>query len=291
MNKKKSKKSKRNIKGGGSINVHSQVPLEQQWNSPSQQAPQAPPNGGLYTGAAFNGPWLAIPTTPTTDNMINLNLNSANPPPRANTQYPLTVNPGNNYQAMKGVNWFTKTGPLNPGPFKLQVASGGGKNKRKKTKSIKKSIKTKGIKTKGIKTKRIKTKGINKGKKTHMGGNKDYSINVQSVVPINSQWNSPSQMAPKPPYNGGLYTGAAFNGPWGNIPVTPTAGSMMKNISSATPPPGAMKQYPSLVRPGNNYAGMDINWYNPTNGPFKMQVVSKGGSKKKSMKKSMKNKK
>ncbi len=275
MNKKKriNKKSmrKKNLQvGGKSINVPSKISTELQWNSPNQASPPAPHNGGLYSGAAFNGPWLSISTNPTTENMINKNLKSAVPPPRATTQYQLTVKPGNNYQAMKGVDWYTQSKGLNPGPFKLQVASG---------KKSKKNFKNK-IGKKKSKINKKKNSKINK--KNHVGGNKDYSVNIESVVPLKQQWNSPRQQAPKPPYNGGLYTGAAFNGPWGNIPVTPTADSMMKNMKSASPPPKAEQQTPNLNRIGNNYSGMqDISWYNPSNGPFKMQVISKGGSKKK----------
>lgn len=272
MNKKSLKKKnllgkKKLQTGGKSINVPSQIPLELQWNSPNDMSPNPSKNGGLYSGAPFNGPWLSIPTNPTTDNMINKNLKSAAPPPGAETQYPLTNTPGNNFQSMNGIDWYTQSNGLNPGPFKLQVVSGGSKKK---------------------KTNKNKKKKMSKKQK----GGKDYSINVKSVVPLEQQWNSPDQKAPPSPFNGGLYTGAAFNGPWGNIPVTPTADSMMKNLESAAPPPKAIQQTPNLNRPGNNYSGMsDINWYNPDKGPFNLQVISSGGSKKKTKKKNIKSNK
>ena len=104
---------------------------------------------------------------------------------------------------MKKKNFF-----LNKGPFKLQVQSGGKKNNKK--------------------TKKKKNK-----KKSKKGGNKDYSVNIESVVPITKQWNNPFQSAPESPHNGGLYTGASFNGPWKNYPVTPTSASMMENMKSS----------------------------------------------------------
>ena len=255
-------------KGGATINLDSNIPKNIQWNSPFESAPKAPLNGGLYTGAPGNGPWSAIPITPTTDNMINNNLKSANPPPSATNQYPLNIKPGNNFQGNTDLSWYTNNG-LNKGPFKLQVQSGGKKNKKNKSKKINK-------------------KKINKkskmNKKNKRGG--EYSINLKSSIPLNQQWNSPFESAPAPPYNGGLYTGDKFNGPWKNYPVTPTAMAMMDNIKSATP--GAMKQIPTTIRPGNNYSGMPIDWYNPKNGPFKVQVISKGGSLKNIKKKKKK---
>ena len=255
-NSKKSKKKKQ-IAGNYPINISSNIPPELQSNSPMNKLPEPPHNGGLYSGAPFNGPWGNIPVSPTTDSMINKNLVSSKPPPRSTTQYPLNVRPGNNYQAMSGIQWYK---PDNKGPFKLQVQSGGKKN-NKKTKSKKSKKKT-------------------KSKKSKKGGNRDYSVNIDSVVPITKQWNNPNQSAPEPPHNGGLYTGPNFNGPWKNYPVTPTSASMMENMKSANPPPGADLQTTNKNRPGNNYSGMKINWYNPSNGPFKMQVVSKGGSSK-----------
>ena len=39
-----------------------------------------------------------------------------------------------------------------------------------------------------------------------------------------------------------------------------------------------------IVQLGNNFSGMPIDWYNPKNGPFKVQVVSKGGARSKNRK-------
>lgn len=64
---------------------------------------------------------------------------------------------------------------------------------------------------------------------------------------------------PQPMLNGGLYTGEAFQegAPWGNVPCIPDVDYMTNvNLQSASPPPGAIYQYPGNVRPGNNYQKM-----------------------------------
>lgn len=64
---------------------------------------------------------------------------------------------------------------------------------------------------------------------------------------------------PSPSPNAGLYVGEPFqkNAPWANHPVTPDASYMIHhNLRSANPPPGALYQYPSGNRPGNNVAIM-----------------------------------
>ena len=58
---------------------------------------------------------------------------------------------------------------------------------------------------------------------------------------------------PKPVLNGGLYTGEAFKGPWGNVYVQPDVVYMTnKNLISALPPQNALTQYGDIIRPGNN---------------------------------------
>lgn len=66
-------------------------------------------NGGLYTGQPFqkDAPWANIPVIPDVDYMTNVNLRSANPPPRALYQYPGNTRPGNNYQANTGLKEYT----------------------------------------------------------------------------------------------------------------------------------------------------------------------------------------
>lgn len=56
---------------------------------------------------------------------------------------------------------------------------------------------------------------------------------------------------PRP--NGGWFTGESFenNGP---IPIIPDSGYIIHySLRSANPPKEALYQYPSLLRPGNNY--------------------------------------
>ena len=90
-------------------------------------------------------------------------------------------------------------------------------------------------------------------------------FDVSSPVPPYQQASSPTTSMPPPPYNAGLYTGTPFNGPWGNIPVTPTPAAYIHgNLRSAQPPPGATSQYPTaaFTRPGNNFAAMPgVNHY------------------------------
>jgi hypothetical protein len=66
----------------------------------------------------------------------------------------------------------------------------------------------------------------------------------------------PDTRAPVPPRlpNGGLYTGQPAHGDWGNVPVVPEAHVLTtQNLLSAGPPPGAIHQSVSLMRPGNNH--------------------------------------
>ena len=63
------------------------------------------------------------------------------------------------------------------------------------------------------------------------------------------QWNSPTDPAPPPVHNGGIYPlGEDFSGPWGNYPVTPGAYSFMQNMKSADPPIGWDFQTPGYDR-------------------------------------------
>ena len=60
---------------------------------------------------------------------------------------------------------------------------------------------------------------------------------------------------PPPPrkVNGGLYTGAAAAGPWGNYPVVPEPNDLSQNLLSANPPPNAEKIPTTYYREGNNF--------------------------------------
>ena len=136
----KRKKSK-NKKGGSKnypINLLSQIPAQLQNKNAFTLMPSPDFNGGLYAnGAQFNGSWGNIPVPPTVQGMTN-NLKSAQPPPGAELQMPGTARLGNNYQAMKGVNWFNDTSEINQGPFQIQCTKGGKKSKKKKSKKKKK---------------------------------------------------------------------------------------------------------------------------------------------------------
>jgi hypothetical protein len=60
---------------------------------------------------------------------------------------------------------------------------------------------------------------------------------------------------PCPPrkVNGGLYTGEAAYGPWGNYPVVPETHLLAQNLLSANPPPNTVLMPMSFERPGNNH--------------------------------------
>lgn len=126
---------------------------------------------------------------------------------------------------------------------------------------------------------------------TYMPSKKNKSHKKQNGgVPPNQQWNNPTQQSPPPTYNGGLYTGVPFNGPWGNIPQNPTTTNYINNnLRSANPPKESITMYPGTHRLGNNYFPMtgvstykscnNLNW-----GPYEMKCTKHGG-KIKSLKK------
>jgi hypothetical protein len=71
-----------------------------------------------------------MPVTPTTANIINNNLKSAEPPKAALTQYPGSVRPGNSYQNTPGVREYT-----NSDTNAMRCVSGGRKSRREKRSS------------------------------------------------------------------------------------------------------------------------------------------------------------
>tara|TARA_B100000768_G_C11268941_1_gene372439 strand:- start:129 stop:521 length:393 start_codon:yes stop_codon:yes gene_type:complete len=103
------------------VDVNSKVPYELRWCDEITSAPDPIPNGGLFGGPHAMGPHASIPVTPTTTNLINKNLASANPPPGAMNQYPGTNRLGNNYIPMPGVFWYNDTHPINKGPYAIKV--------------------------------------------------------------------------------------------------------------------------------------------------------------------------
>lgn len=57
--------------------------------------------------------------------------------------------------------------------------------------------------------------------------------------------------------NGGLYTGEAARGPWGNVSVAPEPHILAENLkSSEMLPPGAHRMAMTNTRPGNNHFEM-----------------------------------
>ncbi len=71
----------------------------------TESIPKPSLNGGLYTGEKFAGPWGNVPAIPDATYMTNVNILSANPQPpfEATFQYPGNTRPGNNIQALKGI--------------------------------------------------------------------------------------------------------------------------------------------------------------------------------------------
>ena len=102
------------------------------------------------------------------------------------------------------------------------------------------------------------------------------SVIIQNDVKLETRDKLNTEMPP-PSINGGLYRGPQVNHPWMPIAVTPTETNMLvNNLKSANPPPGAMDQFISNIRPGNNYvAKKSIYNYTDTDklncGPFRMQ--------------------
>ena len=103
------------------VDINSKVPHELRWTDEKTKAPDPVPNGGLFGGPQAMGPYASIYVTPTTTNLINRNLASADPPPGARVQYPGTHRLGNNYIAMPGVYWYNDTHPVNKGPYAIKV--------------------------------------------------------------------------------------------------------------------------------------------------------------------------
>ena len=96
-------------------------------------------------------------------------------------------------------------------------------------------------------------------------------VDTNNTIPMKKRW-----QIPKPTHNAGLYSGPAFNGPWGNIPIIPTTTNLIHyNLRSANPPPGAITQYPGTNRLGNNYIAMPgVYWYTSNKKcPYKIKVT------------------
>ena len=90
---------------------------------PTNSVPGPSFNGAVTIGETCIGSHCAMPVEPTATNMINNNLNSANPPPGANVHYPGTDRLGNSSLSMPGINNYIGT-QLNHGPHRIQCAGG-----------------------------------------------------------------------------------------------------------------------------------------------------------------------
>ena len=104
------------------IEKESNVPFESRGSSPSTEAPEMLPNGGLYSGSCPAGrAWIPTKIVPTSTYFTSELLKQANPPPGALDQYVGTNRPGNNYTAMPNVHWYNRTSKQNQGPFNIKV--------------------------------------------------------------------------------------------------------------------------------------------------------------------------
>ena len=281
------------------VDVASPITPGQQWNSATTAAPPPEYNGGLYTGPPFAGPWGNVPVTPTTTNYIHNNLRSAEPPPGATTQYPGTNRMANNYSAKPGVNWLAQP---SRGPYRIQCTTkpqkGGRKHAsrrgrshaRRAPQSSRRRLRSAPTGSKKIRARtRSARKGASRSTTVQKAGGAcgksaaGVGIAVDKVtnIPPGQQWSSSQTAAPPPEYNGGLYTGPPFAGPWGNVPVTPTTANYIhNNLRSAEPPPGATEQYPGTAHPGNNFSAMPgVHWLDvPKQGPYRIQCTRGGGA-------------
>ena len=91
-------------------------------------------NGAVTIGEPCIGGHCSMPVEPTTTNMINVNLISANPHPGANVHYMGTDRLGNASLSMPGINDYVGT-KLNHGPHNIQCAGGNKQKKKSKSKS------------------------------------------------------------------------------------------------------------------------------------------------------------
>ena len=109
----------------------------------------------------------------------------------------------------------------------------------------------------------------------------NYSVEVNTDIPHHYRSSNPHTPMPENPVNGGIYGGPSSKKPWMPIAITPTATNLItRNLLSANPPPGAIKQFIGTNRLGNNYTSMPgVVWYNnvhPDNiGPFNMKATEK----------------
>ena len=85
--------------------------------------PDSSYNGAVTIGEPCVGSHCSIPITPSSDNLINHNLKTSHPPPRATINYPGTERIGNNSTSFPGIHNYRVTN-CNMGPFQIQCGSG-----------------------------------------------------------------------------------------------------------------------------------------------------------------------
>jgi hypothetical protein len=105
------------------------------------------------------------------------------------------------------------------------------------------------------------------------------TVSTDNSVPHNLRANVVTRM-PTPPINGGLYGGEQVCHPWMPQPVIPTDTNMiMNNLKSANPPPGALSQFVSTIREGNNYVSMPTVYNYSQTHPFNCGPYNIRGTK------------
>lgn len=122
--------------GGIPYNINSDIHPYNQWSNPYTSVPNPQPNLGLYGGPDVLGNHIV----PTTSNLINNQLQSANPPVEALTQYVGSNRLGNNFRATPGVNWYVDSNPELKHNI-LCTSSKGGSRKKKANKKRRNSRK------------------------------------------------------------------------------------------------------------------------------------------------------
>jgi hypothetical protein len=100
--------------GGRTLNIPKYLP--------TNKIPGPSYNGAVTIGEVCQGVHCSIPVTPTSENLIHNNLQSANPPPGATLNYPGTNRFGNNQINMPGVHTYSGT-ENNPGPFNIHCSN------------------------------------------------------------------------------------------------------------------------------------------------------------------------
>jgi len=108
----------------------------------------------------------------------------------------------------------------------------------------------------------------------------DYPVDLESDIKPTLRWTNANTTVPPMRHNGGLYSGPQNNAPYMPRYVPPTSTYFMQVLlKSANPPPGAIEQYPTENRLGNNYTAMpNVHWFNSAydnKGPYNIKVIKR----------------